>query len=1001
VLEDGTLRSEGTQPVTEEERRERLSTYRLSDVAGLNPTGSSDADVAVAETCSLSFRHQKKIGTWNVRSMHQGKLEVVKNEMTRLGIEILGISELRWCGMGHFQSGEYKIIYSGHESKKENGVAIICKEEVARAILGYNMISDRIISVRLQGHPTNITIVQVYAPTADAGDEKHEEFYASLQETIDYVPKGDVPMIMGDWNAKVGDKGVKNIAGLHGLGDKNDAGEKLLEFCAGNELIVSNTWFQQHKRRLYTWTSPGGEYRNQIDYILIKKRWRSAISSVKTMPGADCGTDHELLVAKIKVKLKKVKGNKAPLRYDLQNIPVEYNVEIRNRFAAIELDDKEPDELWEDIKMAVNETAAKQVPRRKYKKRKAWISQQAIDIAEERRKMKKLGKSKEDIQVLNRRFQRQVRQDKEQYISEMCKDIENENNLGRTRDIFKKIKDITGKFTPRNGCLRSKDGKNLTEATEVKTKWKEYTEKLYKADEKVITNFEYKAFDQEPMILKSEVIKALQEIKNGKAPGHDDIPIELFKEGGEEAVTILTELCQRIWISGKWPEDWKRSVYIPIPKKGDPRECENNRTIALISHASKVLLKIIHNRIEGYMEKEIPDNQAGFRRKRGTRDQISNLRRIIETAKEYNEEVYLCFIDYSKAFDCVNHEKLWNTLRQMSIPEHYIQLLKSLYDNGIATVRTEFGETEPLKIGKGVRQGCILSPYLFNLYSESIMREAGLEELDEGVKVGGRNLNNLRYADDTTLLANRKNGMQTLLDKVICTSERAGLYLNVKKTKIMSTRKTDPINIDGEEIDVVSSFQFLGSVITDNGECKEEIRRRLILGRTAMAELDKIWKDRNITRKTKVNLVKALVFPVAMYGCETWTMKVTDRKKIQSFEYWCWRRMLRIPWTAKKSNAFVKEQVQPNLSLEQMILKQKLTYFGHIMRGDGLEKAVITGMSEGARRKGRPKKRWLDEIVEVTGLHIQQLKEAVWDRRAWRARVMRVTKDRDRSDGTR
>jgi len=639
--------------------------------------------------------------------------------------------------------------------------------------------------------------------------------------------------------------------------------------------------------------------------------------------------------------------------------------------------------------------------RKKQKKKTAWLSQKAIDIAQQRREKNKMGKTKQEIQILNRMFQQQVRRDKEKYISEACNDIEKDNKRGRTRDLFKKIKKLTGKFIPRKGGLKSKEGKSLTEAADVKTRWREYTEKLYECDNRITETFVQQEYEIEPMILKSEVRKALNEIKYGKAPGHDEIPIELFKEGGEEAIEILTQLCQRIWISGKWPDDWKRSVYIPIPKKGDPRECENNRTISLISHASKVLLKIIHSRIERQMEREMPDTQAGFRKRRGTRDQFHNLRSIMERAREYNEDVYMCFIDYSKAFDSVHHEKLWNTLRQMGIPEHYVQLLKSLYDNQESTVRTEFGETESFKIGKGVRQGCILSPYLFNLYSERIMREAGLDEIEEGVKIGGRNLNNLRYADDTTLLANRELGLQKIIENVKCASENAGLYLNVKKTKIMSTNEMDTLKVDGEAIEVVNSFQFLGSTITKDGECKEEIRKRIMLGRTAMSGLDKIWKDKNITKKTKVRLVKALVFPVTMYGCETWTMKARDRKRINSFEYWCWRRMLRIAWTAKKTNEFIKEQVQVKVSLEQMINKQKLSYFGHVMRGNGLEKTVMLGMGEGKRSRGRPRRRWIDEVIEATDLSLPELKEAVWDRRGWRARVMRVTRNRYRFDGTR
>jgi len=164
-----------------------------------------------------------------------------------------------------------------------------------------------------------------------------------------------------------------------------------------------------------------------------------------------------------------------------------------------------------------------------------------------------------------------------------------------------------------------------------------------------------------------------------------------------------------------WPGDWKKFIYIPIPKKGDPKECANYRTIALISQASKILLKEIKSRMEGVVERELPDVQARFRKRTGTRDKISNLRGIMEKSHEYNLDVYMCFIDYTKAFDNVNHSLMWTTLREMGIPEHLTSLYKvlhSLYKDQVATVRTEHGETDTFTIGKGIRQGCILSPLL-------------------------------------------------------------------------------------------------------------------------------------------------------------------------------------------------------------------------------------------------------------------------------------------------
>ena len=215
---------------------------------------------------------------------------------------------------------------------------------------------------------------------------------------------------------------------------------------------------------------------------------------------------------------------------------------------------------------------------------------------------------------------------------------------------------------------------------------------------------------------------------------------------------VLHSICQQIWKTQQWSQDWKRSVFIPIPKKGNPKECSNYRTIALISHTSKVMLKILQARLQQYMNRELPDVQAGFRKGRGTRDQIANIHWIIGKAREFQKNIYFCFIDYAKAFDCVDHYKLLEILKEMGIPDHLTCLLRNLYARQEATGRTGHGPTDRFQIGKGSSQGCILSPCLFNFYAEYIMRNPVLEEAQAqaGIKIAGRNINNLRYADDTT-----------------------------------------------------------------------------------------------------------------------------------------------------------------------------------------------------------------------------------------------------------
>ena len=224
-------------------------------------------------------------------------------------------------------------------------------------------------------------------------------------------------------------------------------------------------------------------------------------------------------------------------------------------------------------------------------------------------------------------------------------------------------------------------------------------------------------------------------------------------------------------------------------------------------------------------------------------------------------------------------------------------------------------------------------------------------------------------------------------------SEKVGLKLNIQKTKVMASGPITSWEIDGETVGTVSDFIFGGSKVTADGDCSHEIKRRLLLGKKVMTNLDSILKSRDITLPTKVRLVKAMVFPVVMYGCESWTVKKAECGKIDAFELWCWRRLLRVPWTARRSNQSILEEISPGCSLEGLMLKLKLQYFGYLMqRVDSLAKTLMLGAIGGRRRRGRQRMKWLDDITDLMGVSLSQLRELVMDREAWHAAIHGVTK---------
>ena len=263
---------------------------------------------------------------------------------------------------------------------------------------------------------------------------------------------------------------------------------------------------------------------------------------------------------------------------------------------------------------------------------------------------------------------------KKAFLSDQCKEIEDNNTMGKTRDLFKKIRDTKGIFHAKMGTVKDRNGMDLTEEEDIK-RWQEYTEELYKKDLHDPDNHNGVITNLEPDNLECEVKWVLESNTVNKASGGDGIPVELFQILKDDAVKVLDSICQQIWKTQQWPQDWKMSVFIPIPKKGNAKECSNYCTIALISHASKVMLKILQARLQQYMnfqmfklvlekaeepEIKLPTPSGSLKK------------------QENSRKIGICFIDYAKAFDCVHHNKVWKILQEMGIPDHHTCLLRNL-----------------------------------------------------------------------------------------------------------------------------------------------------------------------------------------------------------------------------------------------------------------------------------------------------------------------------------
>ena len=249
-----------------------------------------------------------RIGTWNVNTLYQaGKLNNVEREMKRLKLDILGVAEVRWTGADSIKLPEGGcFIYSGGQEHK-HGVGVMLNKRTEECLTGFYAISERVLLVRLKGKPFDVCVIQVYAPTSAYDDAEVDQFYEEVMKAKQQCKRHDIILVMGDLNAKVGKGGFEETVGPYGLGERNERGDKWVEWCVENEQVILNTWYRHHPRRLWTWQSPGDHYRNQIDYVTINKRFRNVVTNTRTYPGADCNSDHVPIVVDVRLKLKKKK----------------------------------------------------------------------------------------------------------------------------------------------------------------------------------------------------------------------------------------------------------------------------------------------------------------------------------------------------------------------------------------------------------------------------------------------------------------------------------------------------------------------------------------------------------------------------------------------------------------------------------------------------------------------------------------------------------------------
>ena len=827
---------------------------------------------------------------------------------------------------------------------------------------------------------------------AGKDEDKEEEMYDKIEELIEEEKGSSNLVVMGDWNAVVGEGKEGKVIGKFGLGVRNEKGQRLLEFCEKHKLVVTNTWFQTHKRKIYTWKSPGDLERYQLDYILVRQRYRNGVKSSFSYPGADCDSDHNMVMLKMKIRLKKIRQQKREARYDLSDQQALYQfkekTDMRMKERKKEERLKDVDEGWKEFKNIIMEEMERNIPKQKTPCRKPWITTEILEMMDERRKWKcsQTERGKQKYRQLNNKIRKTCNKTKTAYWREQCSEIERLAKANRVDKVYEKVKALTGGMKNKvPTTIKDENGRVLSNENDVLNRWKLYVETLYNKDEKpnnIMVEGEEEVSDENkgPSILKSEVVWALKHLKNKKATGIDKVPAEVLKLLGEEGIEELWNLCNEMYNSGNWPEDFVTSILIPIPKKVNANDCKLFRTISLISHASKIMLKILHSRLTGKAENFLSPSQFGFRKYCGTRDATGVMRQIIERRLEIGEDTYICFVDFEKAFDRVNWDLLLKALKQRGVDWKDRRMIANLYMKQSTVVRVNNKHSERCDIGQGVRQGCLISPTLFSIYAEEIMLEA-FYGADFGIKVGGKKVVDVRFADDQAMIANNEKELQTVMDLLDRSAKKFNMKINVEKTKVMCVSKESKeikVKLDGKWVQQVKRFTYLGTIITSNGYTIEDIKTRIALAKKKFAERREILSG-DVSIELRKRLVKCLVWSVATFGAETWILSKEAVRRIEGFEMWCWRRLLKVRWTDRKTNEWVLAQIGAERTMLKMIEGRKKRWLGHVARHEGMLKQVIEGKMEGRRGRGRRRMGMISDMGKY-----EEWKRLAEDRSSWR-----------------
>lgn len=904
------------------------------------------------------------VASLNVRTLLQdSRITELTYAIKSINWDIIGLCETR---RGKETTAEYDefILYHSTSTNGRNGVGFLIKKYLKNQIISLTTYSNRIAALEIELEENTIwTLLQVYLPTEKCKNEDLDDFYSDLEKAMESVNTKNLIM-MGDFNAQVGERqvGEEKVLGPYSYGKRSKHGQILIEFALEKQLKIINGIYQKKQSKKWTWRSPNGKYHNEIDYILTNKV--DHVINFDIINTLNFETDHQMIRCKLFIKKKKsrgfIKNNKNRITRELPELTEKLAKDWEEKLIGAVTTSNEIETQYKMFEYEINELL-KHIQKEIVENKRTINDeiQQKLKTRKLLYKMKRTKQVKAEITKISKQINRSISKATQQRRLKVL-----EKHIMKTGGIKRAYKElnINREWTSN---LKSKTGKVVSKRPEIINEATEFYKNLY-ADETAESYIFHTSTDPICKILKSEIRYAIQSQKNNKAPGEDNITNEFLKSTLKAVLSPLQILLNNIIETGVTPNQWSKSVIMLLHKKGDKNDLGNYRPISIMSNIYKVFSKILLNRLSRSFDENQPCEQAGFRKNFSTIDHIQVVTQIIEKSNEYNKTLYLCFIDFTKAFDSLNHYAIWEALQQQNIESRYISLLHSIYSKIKSRIKLE-REGAEFDIKKGVRQGDPISPKIFSSVLELVFRNLNWHE--KGLRIDGKYISHLRFADDIIIFAENLNEIKTMMQELARESEKVGLLMNLSKTKAMTNGTEKSLTIDGENIEFVRDYIYLGQLISFENRTENDINRRIAIAWKKFWNLKEIMKNKEINIEIKRKLYETVILPCLTYGCQCWSLRKSDECKLAICQRKMERSMLGIKQKDKINNHIIRK-ITKLTDIIKRIRILKWSWAGHICRMENTRwTKIITEWlpRDGKRSRGKQKKRWADIFVEKYG----------------------------------